>query len=111
MQVEAALRPETVLVSIMHANNETGTINDIASMAKACRARGILFHTDASQSVGKVHVDVKALQEVDMLTIAGHKLYAPAGIGALFVRADARARLGTFMHGAGQEVTNPPTVD
>ena len=101
--VEAALRPETVLVSIMHANNETGTLNDIAAMARACRAKGILFHTDASQSVGKVRVDVKALQEVDLLTIAGHKLYAPAGIGALFVRADVRARLGTFMHGAGQE--------
>jgi len=99
--VAAAIRADTALVSIMHANNETGTLNDIAAIARICRDRKVLFHTDASQSIGKVRVDVKALQEVDMLTIAGHKLYAPPGIGALYVRAGTP--LGTWMHGAGQE--------
>mmetsp|Transcript_24868 Transcript_24868/g.59069 ORF Transcript_24868/g.59069 Transcript_24868/m.59069 type:complete len:386 (+) Transcript_24868:35-1192(+) len=98
--VESAIRGDTVLVSIMHANNETGSLNDIAAIAKICNAKGVLFHTDASQSVGKVDIDLKAVS-ADLLTIAGHKLYAPAGVGALFVRKGTV--LPRWMHGAGHE--------
>ena len=98
--VRNALRPDTVMVSIMHANNETGTINPIEEISKAVKAHGAIMHTDASQSIGKIPVDVNKLG-VDMLTIAGHKLYAPAGIGALYVRTGTV--LGKFMHGAGHE--------
>jgi cysteine desulfurase len=98
--VKLALRADTILCSIMHANNETGSINPIAEISQIVRNHGALMHTDASQSVGKIPVDVKELG-VDMLTIAGHKLYAPAGIGALYVRTGTV--LGKFMHGAGHE--------
>jgi cysteine desulfurase len=80
-----ALRPETALVSVMHANNEVGTVQPVAAIAAAARGRGVLVHTDAAQSAGKIPVNVDALG-VDLLTIAGHKLYAPKGIGALYVR-------------------------
>ena len=83
--VEAAIRPDTVLVSIMHANNETGAIQPIAAIARAAKARGVIVHTDAAQSVGKVPVDVGELG-VDLLSIAGHQLYAPQGIGALYIQ-------------------------
>jgi cysteine desulfurase len=98
--VEAALRPGTRLVSIMHANNETGAIQPIRQIAAVCRARGILFHTDAAQSAGKIRTAVKELG-VDLLTIAGHKLYAPKGIGALYLRPGVP--LEPVIHGAGQE--------
>jgi len=98
--VEAALRPGTILVSIMHANNEVGTIQPIAPIARAARRVGALVHTDAAQSAGKIPVDVKALG-VDLLSLAGHKLYAPKGVGALFVRRGVA--LDKFLHGAGQE--------
>ncbi|HJQ99853.1 MAG TPA: cysteine desulfurase family protein [Candidatus Polarisedimenticolaceae bacterium] len=83
--VEAAIRPDTVLVSIMHANNETGAIQPVAAIARSAKAKGALVHTDAAQSLGKVPVSVDELG-VDLLSIAGHKLYAPQGIGALYIR-------------------------
>ncbi|HLY18935.1 MAG TPA: cysteine desulfurase family protein [Bryobacteraceae bacterium] len=98
--VGAALRPETVLVSIMHANNEVGTAQPIAEFAAVARPKGVLLHTDAAQSAGKIPVDVEALG-VDLLSLAGHKLYAPKGIGALYARRGVA--LEKFMHGAGQE--------
>jgi cysteine desulfurase len=96
----AALRDDTVLVSIMHANNEIGTLQPIPELAALAHARGALFHTDAAQSVGKVAVDVAAL-DVDLLTLAGHKCYAPKGVGALFVRAGAP--VAPIQFGAGHE--------
>lgn len=96
----AALRPDTVLVSIMHANNETGTIQPIADLARLARQAGALFHTDAAQSVGKVPVNARDL-DVDLLTLVGHKMYAPKGIAALYVR-DGVA-LEPLVGGGGQE--------
>ena len=99
-EVEKAIRPDTLLISIMHANNEVGTLQPIAEIAAAARRHGIAMHTDAAQSLGKIPTDVRALG-VDLLSIAGHKLYAPKGIGALYVRRGVQ--LEKFMHGAGQE--------
>jgi cysteine desulfurase len=99
--VQAALRPDTILVTIMHANNEVGTIQPISEIAALARSRGIRIHTDAAQSLGKIPVDADELG-VDLLTVAGHKLYAPKGVGALYVRRGVM--LETFMHGAGQEM-------
>mmetsp|Transcript_25412 Transcript_25412/g.64095 ORF Transcript_25412/g.64095 Transcript_25412/m.64095 type:complete len:360 (-) Transcript_25412:181-1260(-) len=98
--VAKAIRPDTILVTVMHANNETGSINDIREISRIARAQGVLVHTDASQSVGKVPIDVRDLG-VDFLTVAGHKLYAPAGVGALYMRKGVS--LAVFMHGAGHE--------
>lgn len=99
-QLEAAIRKDTVLVSIMHANNETGTILPIEKMSGIVRKKGILFHTDASQAIGKIEVDVQKLG-VDLLTMAGHKFYAPKGIGALYIRAGTT--IEPLLHGGGQE--------
>lgn len=96
----AALRPDTVLVSIMHANNEVGTIQPIAGLARMAKRHGAVFHTDAAQSVGKIGVNVDELG-ADLLTLAGHKFYAPKGIGALYVRTGTP--LAPIMAGAGQE--------
>jgi cysteine desulfurase len=89
-----------VIISIMHANNEVGTLQPVREIAKIARERGVLVHTDAAQSVGKVPVDVNELG-VDMLSIAGHKLYAPKGVGVLYIRKGVR--LEPFLHGAGHE--------
>lgn len=98
--VRKAIRPETVLVSVMHANNEVGTIQPIGEIARIAREHGVLCHTDAAQSVGKIEVDVETLG-VDLLTVAGHKLYGPKGVGALFVREGLE--LEPLLHGAGHE--------
>jgi len=98
--LERAIGERTILVSVMHANNEVGTIQPIGEIVRMARKRGILVHTDAAQTVGKIPVDVADLG-VDLLTVAGHKLYAPKGAGALYIREGVR--LATFMHGAGHE--------
>ncbi len=95
-----AITPRTILVSIMHANNEVGTIQPIEDCARIAHERGVLFHTDAAQSVGKVATEVKELG-VDLLSIAGHKIYAPKGVGALFVRDGVS--IEPLLHGAGHE--------
>ncbi len=99
-EVEAAIGDKTVLISIMHANNETGTLQPIAEIAKIARKHGVLMHTDAAQSVGKIPVQVEGLG-VDLLTVAGHKLYAPKGIGALYCRQGLK--LEPVIYGGGQE--------
>jgi cysteine desulfurase len=99
--VAAAVKKESILISVMHANNEVGTVEPIAEIAQLAKKHGIAFHTDAAQSVGKIPVDVNLLG-VDLLSIAGHKVYAPKGVGALYIR-QGLAPL-KFMHGAGQEM-------
>lgn len=98
--VRRAISEETVLITIMHANNEVGTIEPIEEIGEAARERGVLLHTDAAQSCGKIEIDVNRLK-ADLLTIAGHKLYAPKGIGALYIRRGSR--IDPYIHGAGQE--------
>jgi cysteine desulfurase len=98
--VRRAITPRTILVTVMHANNEVGTVQPIEEIAAITREHGILFHTDAAQSVGKISTRVDALG-VDLLTIAGHKLYAPKGVGALYVRHGVE--LEPLIHGAGHE--------
>jgi cysteine desulfurase len=99
-QVRRALTPRTILVSVMHANNETGVIQPVAEIGALTREAGVLLHTDAAQSLGKIPVDVNALK-VDFLTVAGHKVYAPKGVGALYVREGTP--LTPLLHGGGQE--------
>jgi cysteine desulfurase len=107
-QLEAAIRPDTVLVSIMYANNEVGTIEPIPELAAVAKAHGVLFHTDAVQAIGHVPIDVKA-QNIDMLSMSGHKFHAPKGIGALYVRQGVR--LERLMQGGAQERGQRPGTE
>jgi cysteine desulfurase len=100
LSVKEAIRPDTILISVMHANNETGTVQPIGAIGNLAREAGILFHTDAAQSVGKIPLPVSELN-VDLASLAGHKMYAPKGVGALFI--STTLTLEPFMHGAGQE--------
>jgi cysteine desulfurase len=102
-ELRAALRDDTVLVSIMHGNNEVGTLHPIGEIGAICRERGVLFHTDATQTVGKEAVDVEA-QNIDLLSFSSHKMYGPKGVGALYVRRRApRVRLEPIVFGGGHE--------
>ncbi|MBW2479179.1 MAG: cysteine desulfurase [Deltaproteobacteria bacterium] len=107
-EVEKAVTARTVLISIMHANNEVGTIQPLADIARIAKAKDILLHTDAAQSVGKIPTRVEELG-VDLLSVAGHKIYAPKGVGALFIRNGIR--LPRFMQGAGQESGRRPGTE
>jgi cysteine desulfurase len=98
--LEGEIRKDTILVSIMHANNEIGTIEPISDAAKACRERGIYFHTDACQSFGKIPIDAKQ-QNIDLMTINAHKIYGPKGVGALFIREGVN--IAPWQHGGGHE--------
>lgn len=98
--LQQAVREDTVLVSIMHANNEIGTIQDIPALSEICRRRGILFHTDAVQTVGRIPVDVSELK-VDLLSLSGHKFYGPKGVGALYIRSGVQIK--PLVYGGGQE--------
>ncbi|MGI8894504.1 MAG: IscS subfamily cysteine desulfurase [Casimicrobiaceae bacterium] len=99
---KAALRPDTIIVSVMFVNNEIGVIQDIPAIGEICRERGIIFHVDAAQATGKVPVDLSALK-VDLMSFSAHKTYGPKGMGALFVRRKPRVRIEAQMHGGGHE--------
>lgn len=101
-QVAAAIRPDTILVSLMHVNNEIGVINDIEAIGKVTREKQVIFHVDAAQSTGKLDIDLDKMQ-VDLMSLTAHKIYGPKGIGALYVRRKPRVRIEPQMHGGGHE--------
>jgi cysteine desulfurase len=101
-KLKAAIRPDTILVSVMNVNNEIGVIQDIAAIGEITRAKGIVFHVDAAQATGKIDIDLQKLK-VDLMSFSAHKTYGPKGIGALFVRRKPRIRIEAQMHGGGHE--------
>jgi cysteine desulfurase len=101
-QVEAALRPDTILVSLMHVNNEIGVVQDVGAVGRMCRARGVLLHVDAAQSAGKLPIDVES-DCIDLLALTAHKVHGPKGVGALCVRREPRLGLVPLLFGGGQE--------